>query len=181
MYDVKERKKFRNLTIAEFTQQLQALPQAAELLICGEDTFFLHMEKDKSVVCIDTEDLEDVYIDDKNTSPEDFWNNRGLLEQSNTRKIPDELGEMLNQFEEQKKVIYAHYVQLVDSVISGQISTENEIERIMDGLIDFGDDEHFLSLYKKLCRHVFYTYPQMVGEHIHLFRLQFEETEEEES
>lgn len=181
MYDVKERKKFRNLTIAEFAQQLQALPQDAQLLICGEDTFFLHIEKDKSVVCIDTEDLEDVYIDDKDTSPDDFWNNRSLLEQSNTSKIPNELAEMMIQFEEQKKVIYAHYVQLVDSVISGHISTEKEIERIMDGLIDFGDDEHFLTLYKKLCRHVFYTFPQMVGEHIHLFRLQFEENEKEES
>lgn len=181
MYDVNERKKFRKLTVSKFKEQLQTLPQDAEILICGENTFFLHIEKDKSVVCIDTEDLEDVYIDDKDTSPDDFWNNRRLLEKYNGIKIPAELGEMLNQFEEQKKVIYANYVQLVDSVISGHISTENEIEQIMDGLIDFGNDECFLALYKKLCRHVFYTFPQMVDEHIHLFRLQFEENEEEES
>lgn len=181
MYDVNERKKFRCLTIAKFTEQLQTLPQDAELLICGENMFFLHVEKDKSVVCIDTEDLEDVYIDDKETSPEDFWNNRSLLEQGNTNKIPNELGEMLTQFEEQKKIIYDHYVRLVASVVSGHINTENEIERIMDGLIDFGDDERFLSLYKKLCRHVYNYYPQMVGEHINLFRLQFEENEKEES
>ena len=180
MYDVNERKKFRNFTIAEFTEQLQALPQDAKLLICGEDMFFIHVEKDKSVVCIDTEDLEDLYIDDKETSPDDFWNNRSLLEQDSTIKIPYELGEMLTQFEEQKKVIYDHYVCLVASVISGHISTENEIERIMDGLIDFGDDERFLALYKKLCRHVFHTYPQMVGEHINLLRLQFEEKDEQQ-
>lgn len=179
MYDVNERKKFKNLTIAEFSEQLQALPQDAKLLICGENMFFLHIEKDKSVVCIDTEDLEDVYIDDKETSPDDFWNNRNLLEQGKTNKIPIELGEMLTLFEEQKKGIYDHYVRLVDSVISGHISTENEIERILDGLLDFGDDERFLALYKKLCRHVFYTFPQMVGEHINLFRMQFEEKKEE--
>lgn len=179
MYDVNERKKFRNLTISEFTEQLQALPQDAKLLICGADMFFLHIEKDKSVVCIDTDDLEDVYIDDKETSPDDFWNNRNLLEQGSTNKIPNELSEMLTQFEEQKKVIYDHYVGLVASVIGGHINTESEIERIMDGLIDFGDDERFLALYKKLCRHVFYTFPQMVGEHINLFRMQFEEKKEE--
>lgn len=93
---------------------------------------------------------------------------------NNEDNIINSLGELLRQFEEQKKVIYDHYVQLVDAVITGQISAENEIERIMDGLIDFGDDELFLALYKKLCRHVFYTYPQMVGEHINLSLLQFE-------
>ncbi len=181
MYDINERKKFRCLTIAKFTEQLQAVPQDAELLICGENMFFLHIEKNKTVVCIDTEDLEDVYIDDKETSPDDFWNNRSLLEQSKTSKVSDKLSEMLTQFEEQKKVIYDHYVGLVDSVIRGHINAENEIERIMDGLIDFGDDERFLALYKKLCSHVFYNFPQMVGEHINLFRLQFEENEKEES
>lgn len=180
MYDVNERKKFRNLAIAEFTEQLQALPQDAKLLICGEDIFFLHIEKDKSVVCIDTEDLEDVYIDDKGTNPEDFWNNRSLLEQGNTYKITNKLSEMLTRFEEHKKVIYDHYVRLVASVMSGHISAENEIERVMDGLIDFGDDERFLALYKHLCRHVFHAYPKMVSEHVNLFRLQFEENDEQQ-
>ena len=45
----------------------------------------------------------------------------------------------------------------------------------MDGLLVFCDDEKFLALYKKLCRHVYYQYPQLVGEHVNLFRLQFEE------
>lgn len=88
-----------------------------------------------------------------------------------------EITELLAQFEEQKKVIFNHYVQAVASVVNGSITAENEIERIMDGLLDFGDDEKFLTLYKKLCRHVFYTYPQMVGEHIAMFRMQFEEKE----
>lgn len=53
-----------------------------------------------------------------------------------------------------------------------------EIERIMDGLVDFGDDPRLLELYKTLCRHVYYKYPALVGEHTALFRLQFEETED---
>lgn len=85
------------------------------------------------------------------------------------------------QFEEQKKVIYNHYIQAVASVMAGKITTENEIEGIMDGLLDFGDDEKFLVLYKKLCCHVYNFYPQMVGEHIALFRMQFEEKEEKQN
>ena len=89
-----------------------------------------------------------------------------------------EITELVAHFEKQKKIIYDHYVQVVTSVLVGNITAENEIERIMDGLLDFGDDEKFLVLYKKLCRHVYNFYPHMVGEHIGLFRMQFEEKED---
>lgn len=62
--------------------------------------------------------------------------------------------------------------------MNGSITEEREIERIMDGLVDFGDDPRLLELYKTLCRHVYYKYPALVGEHTALFRLQFEETED---
>lgn len=96
----------------------------------------------------------------------------------NDDKLLNDITALITQFEEQKKMIYDHYVQAVGAVLTGRITAENEIERIMDGLLDFGDDPQFLALYKKLCRHVYHFYPQMVGEHIHLFRMQFEEKEE---
>ena len=64
-------------------------------------------------------------------------------------KILNELGELLTQFEEQKQIIYDNYVKMVTCVLNGEITAENEIEKIMDGLMDFGDDEHFIELYKK--------------------------------
>ena len=51
----------------------------------------------------------------------------------------------------------------------------------MDGLSDFGDYGEFLELYKKFCRHVYYTYPETVGKHAALFRALFmSNTESEE-
>lgn len=88
-------------------------------------------------------------------------------------EIWSELNALLTKFEEQKKQIYAHYQRLVTAVLANQIASEREIEAIMDGLLDFCDDEKFLDLYKKLCRHVYNQYPQLVGEHVNLFRLQF--------
>ena len=72
-----------------------------------------------------------------------------------------------------KKTAYQQYSNLVDAVISNQLTGRQEIERVMDGLADFGDDVEFLELYRKLCRHVYYTYPEMVGEHVSLFRALF--------
>ena len=62
---------------------------------------------------------------------------------------------------------YQQYSRLVEQVLNGRITEEREIERIMDGLVDFGDDPRLLELYKTLW-----------GEHAALFRLQFEETED---
>ena len=64
---------------------------------------------------------------------------------------------------------YQQYSRLVEQVLNGSI---------MDGLVDFGDDPRLLELYKTLCRHVYYKYPALVGEHTALFQLQFEETED---
>ena len=94
-------------------------------------------------------------------------------------EIWNELQSLLTAFIAQKEQIYLHYQQLVNSVLSNQIISEREIEIIMDGLLDFCDDVKFLALYKDLCRHVYNQYPQLVGEHVNLFRLQFEEKQEE--
>ena len=87
----------------------------------------------------------------------------------------DELHELLVRFEAEKAQIFVHYQNLVAATLEKEITSEREIEALMDGRLVFCDDEKFLALYKKLCRHVYYQYPQLVGEHVNLFRLQFEE------
>lgn len=91
------------------------------------------------------------------------------------------LAVLLTQFEGQKKLLYFHFEELVNRIISRRITEQTDIEKVMDGLLDFGDDDRFLALYKRLCRYAFNMYPQMVAEHIHLFRLQYEEIEPEQS
>lgn len=75
---------------------------------------------------------------------------------------------------------YEQYSQLVEQVLKGRITENQEIERIMDGLVDFGDDPRLLELYKTLCHHVYNKHPALVREHIALFRSQFEERADEE-
>lgn len=76
--------------------------------------------------------------------------------------------EALNKLTDQA---LAQYTALVDSAVAGHITDERELEHIMDGLLDFGDDLRFLEIYKRLCRYIFYKHPQMVGEHIYLWRM----------
>ena len=69
---------------------------------------------------------------------------------------------------------FNQYSSLVGQVISGQITDKQDIEKIMDGILDFCDEDRFINIYRQLCRHIYYQYPQLVGEHIALFRAQFE-------
>ena len=85
--------------------------------------------------------------------------------------------EALNKLTDQA---LAQYTALVDSAVAGHITDDRELEHIMDGLLDFGDDLRFLEIYKRLCRHIFYKHPQMVGEHIYLWRMQFDTKDEED-
>ena len=49
------------------------------------------------------------------------------------------------------------------------------MEHILDGILDFGDDLRFLDLSKKLCRHIYYQYPQLVGNFVSMYRALFVE------
>jgi len=79
-----------------------------------------------------------------------------------------------------RNVAYSQYSALVNQVLNNQITDEHKLEQIMDSLVDFCDEERFSDLYRSLCRHIYYQYPQLVGEHVALFRAQFETNTDEE-
>lgn len=101
-------------------------------------------------------------------------------------KNSNEYSEALEQIRELAQAMsalydnaYQVYSDMVSSVLNDWITEEKDIEHIMDGLLDYCEDERFLQLYKNLCRHVYNHYPKLVGEHIALFRAQFMERGEE--
>lgn len=78
-----------------------------------------------------------------------------------------------------RNTAYYHYATLVKQVMQNKITGEMNIELIMDGLLDFCDEDRFIEIYRQLCRHVYYKYPSLVGEHVALFRAIFETNDEE--
>lgn len=65
---------------------------------------------------------------------------------------------------------YDQYSAAVELVLSGQIADLNEVSKILDGLCDFGDEERFVELYSKVCKHVYYRYSELVGDYVNIFR-----------
>lgn len=98
----------------------------------------------------------------------------------NYEKFIAEIDEVVKQIKGLYDLAYTQYSHAVDEVISGRLTDEKQIEHILDGIIDFGDDLRFLELSKRLCRHIYYEYPQLVGSFVHMYRALFEEREDED-
>lgn len=64
MYDINKRKTLKNPTVGDLIKYLSQLPKGAMLLCCGDNYSCIHVEQDGSVVCIDTEDLDECYEED---------------------------------------------------------------------------------------------------------------------
>lgn len=78
----------------------------------------------------------------------------------------EELRNIVEGISKLRDTAYAHYSLLVEQVLKDQITDEQQLEQIMDGLCDFCDEIRFIDLYRSLCRHIYYQYPQLVGEHV---------------
>ena len=96
----------------------------------------------------------------------------------NYEKLLEEIKGTVEKITELYDLAYRQYSYAVDEVLADHITDEKQIERILDGIIDFGDDTRFIKLSKKLCRHIYYRYPQLVGNFVSMFRLLFEEKED---
>ena len=83
MYDISQRKQFA--TVGELREMLKQISDNAQIYICGTSGWY-HATKDKDVICLDNEDLDDVYTEDSYEawdSPESTqWNAQdNLLEE----------------------------------------------------------------------------------------------------
>jgi len=96
------------------------------------------------------------------------------------QKILSEIEETVEKLKELHDLAYTQYSRAVDAVISKQIVDDRQVEHLLDGIIDLGDDVRFIELMKKLCRHIYFQYPQLVGDYIHMFRSLYEGCEEED-
>ena len=96
----------------------------------------------------------------------------------NYEKLMEEIKETVEKITELYDIAYQQYSFAVNEVLVDHITDEKQIQRILDGIIDFGDDTRFIALTRKLCRHIYYRYPQLVGDFVSMFRLLFEEKED---
>ncbi len=59
MYNIEKRQRFH--TVGELEAILRELPIDTPVAICGDSRCYYHEETDRSVICLDCEDLDALY------------------------------------------------------------------------------------------------------------------------
>ena len=59
MYNIKKRKQFK--TVGDLKELLKDVPDETQVVVTGDDYCWFHIEEDESVICLDTEELDDAY------------------------------------------------------------------------------------------------------------------------
>ena len=62
------------------------------------------------------------------------------------------------------------YTPLVKDIISNKVTNQNQIERTLDGILDFCFDADMLLLFKELCRYYLYINPAATEFYINSYR-----------
>jgi len=78
------------------------------------------------------------------------------------------IGSLVQDLHTLRNRAFNQYSAFVGQVLNGQISDIQSIEQIMDGLLDFCDEERFINIYRQLCRHIYYQYSHRHAEDIDL-------------
>lgn len=62
MYDLSKRKEFRDFTcVGDIINELSKYPQDSRVVIDGDSYFYLHVEKDNSILNFDSASLDEEY------------------------------------------------------------------------------------------------------------------------
>ena len=94
-------------------------------------------------------------------------------------KLLEDIDDTAQKITELYDLAFHQYSCAVDEVLADHLTDESQIGHLLDGLLDFGVDPRFLELSKKLCRHIYTWYPQLVGDFVYSFRMLFEEKDDD--
>ena len=67
MYDITKRKQFK--TVGDLKELLKNIPDEAQIVVTGDDYCWFHIEQDGSVICLDVEELDEVYDEYEEYTP----------------------------------------------------------------------------------------------------------------
>ena len=81
----------------------------------------------------------------------------------------DDLSKLVSQFNQINEMAYIQYKPIAYDLCS-RIAPINEVEYTLDRMLDFCGCDEILLLFKKICRHYYEVYPEMIAFEINSYR-----------
>ena len=82
-----------------------------------------------------------------------------------------DFSEMVSKIQEQS---YSAFSLLSDQICNDPLADQNEVEKMLDSLLGYCYDDRILDLYKKVCKTFYSKYPNMIAEHILMYKDMYE-------
>jgi hypothetical protein len=76
---------------------------------------------------------------------------------------------------------HAEYGPEVDAIIETRSRDTRRIERLLDGILDFGFDDAMVQIFKRLCRYYYTLDPAATASYVHTYRDMWDSEGEEGS
>lgn len=98
--------------------------------------------------------------------PDCIWDgDRGNMEKFN---------DIIEQINASNNLAYTTYKPMVDDICKRENATEDELDVFLDWLVSACISDEMLELLRKVCKKYFSKYPDMIAEHILMYRELYE-------
>lgn len=94
-------------------------------------------------------------------------------------KVFEKITEIAYEMKNLSVLAVNQYEPIVNKVLSGYITGEDEIAHIMDRMLDFCQFDNMLQLFKKLCRGIYHQYPSLVVDYIMIYKELWDSNEDD--
>jgi hypothetical protein len=78
-----------------------------------------------------------------------------------------DLAESINKITQEAFIIYEPQVQ---RIYLNKVKDEKEIERVIEALLDYSNDDKILLLFKRLCQYYYKINPEITYEYVMIYR-----------
>lgn len=95
------------------------------------------------------------------------------MSKQNKANFEDDISELAKSLSALHERAVVEYTPLVNDICSRQ-ATKDEVDHLLTWMFDFVENERMLTLFKKVCRTYFYTYPEIVSFYIMEYRKEYD-------
>jgi hypothetical protein len=106
-------------------------------------------------------------------------NNNTFIEFSPRDKHFQSFHELATRMNGCTSLAIIQYRPIADGIINGMITDRHEVDLILDYMLDFCFNDEMLAMYKQVCRAIINDYPDIVADHIDMYRKMWDNDEGE--
>jgi len=99
------------------------------------------------------------------------------MKEENYKELKNDVQQIVERMEALNRQAELEYTPLVNSLILRKSKDSHEIERLLDGLLDFACDKQILNLYRKLCKYYYLINPESTAQYITFYKEMWDEEE----